>query len=512
MKAYIREIGQSGLLDEESTDPQLPLARTNDRIEELGVASRADFTESDIDAGNNSSQSSIRIPTFQEDVDSSEEIEPQAADRSNVTKWETHKGYERQYMEAAGRKQTLPEEDEFRSRPIRRVENFADPGLRNTLRYVPSRTASPSSERSSLDLQAGEVSTASFPQNESSQQMQNRRTFAETPRRLGNERRDKPREAKLRHLFHIADNERRVARESARGVQNQDKTISPQYPRSSNAGRETNSSNHVSDQLGKQRLGSRDRRRLAGGALAGVSVAQMVSNSKKNQGRQPGSSMSREPFLDNQFTPQKSQKLSRVVAGQEEVLEDRSFGQESLALGAAALAVVGNAYYKRTRSRHVDDRGDRTSSSSGIASNDGNDTEESYDETPPNGRPVTLNGPNDEAASQDGNPEKLPSASFDNMDDKNAALRLEPMPMDADLAQDIRLELEDEDNRHPASLGQASLVDEFDRAIRGERSAGEPRGHEDYWGNVDDWRERRRQRRIERSRYNRRPTATVDFN
>jgi hypothetical protein len=89
-------------------------------------------------------------------------------------KWDNHKEYARQYMEAARRKRAPPA-DEFRPRPFRRVETFADPESSYNVRYavppissISNFTPGTISGRNSLNLQAGEASTASFPQNDAS--------------------------------------------------------------------------------------------------------------------------------------------------------------------------------------------------------------------------------------------------------------------------------------------------------------------------------------------------------
>ncbi len=62
--------------------------------------------------------------------------------------------------------------------------------------------------------------------------------------------------------------------------------------------------------------------------------------------------------------------------------------------------------------------------------------------------------------------------------DNNALLKLGPMAMESDLAQDVRAELEDEDAKHPPSLGKNSLVDEFEQNIKREDSADGPTRNE----------------------------------
>jgi transcription initiation factor TFIID subunit 5 len=58
--------------------------------------------------------------------------------------------------------------------------------------------------------------------------------------------------------------------------------------------------------------------------------------------------------------------------------------------------------------------------------------------------------------------------------DGNVPLKLGPLPMDNDLREDVRAELEDEDQRNPPRDGKTSLVDEFDKKIKREDSADAP--------------------------------------
>ena len=62
--------------------------------------------------------------------------------------------------------------------------------------------------------------------------------------------------------------------------------------------------------------------------------------------------------------------------------------------------------------------------------------------------------------------------------DNNALLKLGMMPMESDLAQDVRAELEDEDAKNPPPLGKNSLVEEFDQNIKREDSADAPNRNE----------------------------------
>lgn len=58
--------------------------------------------------------------------------------------------------------------------------------------------------------------------------------------------------------------------------------------------------------------------------------------------------------------------------------------------------------------------------------------------------------------------------------DPTAPLVLGPLPLEADLQEDVRAELEDEDRRNPPTDGRPSLVEEFDRKIKREDSSDMP--------------------------------------
>ena len=58
--------------------------------------------------------------------------------------------------------------------------------------------------------------------------------------------------------------------------------------------------------------------------------------------------------------------------------------------------------------------------------------------------------------------------------DTSIPLKLGPMPMESDLRDDVRAELEEEDQRHPPADGKPTLVEEFDRKIKREESADVP--------------------------------------
>lgn len=58
--------------------------------------------------------------------------------------------------------------------------------------------------------------------------------------------------------------------------------------------------------------------------------------------------------------------------------------------------------------------------------------------------------------------------------DATAPLKLGPLPMEPELRDDVRAELEDEDQRQPPAPGRSSLVDEFEAKIKREDSADGP--------------------------------------
>lgn len=81
---------------------------------------------------------------------------------------------------------------------------------------------------------------------------------------------------------------------------------------------------------------------------------------------------------------------------------------------------------------------------------------------------------NSEPELLEGIPGVFTGVSNKDLRDNNAILRLGMLPMEADLAQDVRAELEEEDREHPPASGTASLVEEFDRNIKREDSADGP--------------------------------------
>ena len=84
----------------------------------------------------------------------------------------------------------------------------------------------------------------------------------------------------------------------------------------------------------------------------------------------------------------------------------------------------------------------------------------------------------DEADLEEGIPGAFTGVSNKDIMDNTAVLKLGMMPMEGDLAQDVRAELEDEDIKHPPELGKPSLVEEFDQNIKREDSADAPTRNE----------------------------------
>jgi len=80
------------------------------------------------------------------------------------------------------------------------------------------------------------------------------------------------------------------------------------------------------------------------------------------------------------------------------------------------------------------------------------------------------NGDSNLPAEDEGIPGHNPgSANLDrNAPTALAKLTLGPIPMESDLMEDVKAELQDHDASHPPEAGQSSLVDEFDRKIKPE--------------------------------------------
>jgi transcription initiation factor TFIID subunit 5 len=79
---------------------------------------------------------------------------------------------------------------------------------------------------------------------------------------------------------------------------------------------------------------------------------------------------------------------------------------------------------------------------------------------------------------QEGIPGAFTGVSNRDIMDNNSILKLGQMPMEPELVQDVRAELEDEDMKNPPEFGKSSLVEEFDRSIKREESADAPNRNE----------------------------------
>ena len=80
----------------------------------------------------------------------------------------------------------------------------------------------------------------------------------------------------------------------------------------------------------------------------------------------------------------------------------------------------------------------------------------------------------DDADQQEGIPGVFTGVSNKDVLDNSAPLKLGSLPMETDLREDVRLELEEEDRRNPPTAGRPTLVEEFDRKIKREDSADGP--------------------------------------
>ncbi|KAL2175135.1 TAF5-like protein [Thermothelomyces heterothallicus CBS 202.75] len=80
----------------------------------------------------------------------------------------------------------------------------------------------------------------------------------------------------------------------------------------------------------------------------------------------------------------------------------------------------------------------------------------------------------DEVDAQEGIPGVFTGVSNRDVLDTSAKLKLGPMPLEPELRDDVRAELEEEDQRHPPADGRPTLVEEFDKRIKREESADAP--------------------------------------
>ncbi|KAJ9148289.1 TAF5-like protein [Pleurostoma richardsiae] len=84
----------------------------------------------------------------------------------------------------------------------------------------------------------------------------------------------------------------------------------------------------------------------------------------------------------------------------------------------------------------------------------------------------TQNADLDEVDLQEGIPGVFTGVT--NKDILDAPLKLGPLPMEQELREDVRAELEEEDQRHPPTDGRPTLVEEFDQKIKREDSPDVP--------------------------------------
>ena len=77
----------------------------------------------------------------------------------------------------------------------------------------------------------------------------------------------------------------------------------------------------------------------------------------------------------------------------------------------------------------------------------------------------------DEVDAQEGIPGVFTGVSNKDLLDASTPLKLGPMPMEVELRDDVRAELEEHDQLHPPADGVPTLVEEFDRKIKREESA-----------------------------------------
>lgn len=87
-------------------------------------------------------------------------------------------------------------------------------------------------------------------------------------------------------------------------------------------------------------------------------------------------------------------------------------------------------------------------------------------------------GADEEVELQEGIPGVFTGISNKDILENNAVLRLGMMPMEPELAMDVRADLEDEDRENPPAPGVPSLVEEFDRTVKREDSADAPSRNE----------------------------------
>jgi transcription initiation factor TFIID subunit 5 len=84
----------------------------------------------------------------------------------------------------------------------------------------------------------------------------------------------------------------------------------------------------------------------------------------------------------------------------------------------------------------------------------------------------------DDVDLQEGIPGAFTGVSNKDIMDNNAILKLGMMAMETDLVEDVRVELEKEDIKHPPEAGKSSLIDEFEQNIKREDSMDAPSRNE----------------------------------
>ncbi|KAK0735436.1 WD40-repeat-containing domain protein [Apiosordaria backusii] len=82
----------------------------------------------------------------------------------------------------------------------------------------------------------------------------------------------------------------------------------------------------------------------------------------------------------------------------------------------------------------------------------------------------TQNRELDEIDAQEGIPGVFTGVANRDVLDTTARLKLGPLPMEPELRDDVRVELEEEDQLHPPADGRPTLVEEFDKRIKQEES------------------------------------------
>lgn len=87
-------------------------------------------------------------------------------------------------------------------------------------------------------------------------------------------------------------------------------------------------------------------------------------------------------------------------------------------------------------------------------------------------------GTDDGPELQEGIPGGFTGVSNRDVQDNTAGVKLGMMPMEAELAADLRAQLEDEDARNPPEAGKSSLIEEYERLIKVEETPDGPSRNE----------------------------------